>query len=63
APKENKGSDPTQERKRDGPGMKKWRGSLKTEEFVKTYAQRCSQWNYLMHVSKTKVCHDLALEA
>ncbi|MGK0183481.1 MAG: hypothetical protein ACI9YB_002796 [Halioglobus sp.] len=42
APKENKGSDPTQERKRDGPGMKKWRGSLKTEEFVKTYAQRCS---------------------
>jgi len=40
--RDNKGSNPFKEKKTDGPGFKKWRKLLNTEEFKKTYSKRCS---------------------
>jgi len=42
APKPNKKTDPVKIKRTDGPGMRKWRNALNTEEFKETYSKRCS---------------------
>ena len=42
APKQNKKSDPKKIKKTDGPGIRKWKAMLGSDEFKATYSLRCS---------------------